>query len=467
MMRVKVGLVVLTCLTAALSACKARQFGDTRTIAGHNGLVTGTFEARVRVRGEAARFVTSGEQGARTLHARRFARTQARFIYRVFDGVLFDLDPEIQEISSRGEEAEVRYRLGFKIAPEKSSYAERVKEVQIFMPPYVDSEGLLDFYQRYGSQCLWPDAPEEFRTSDGASEQFFFFFHAYGCVRQLRAEAEIPGRVEMATVKTAPWNAPAQARLHLPEYERAWEDGKLAAVVLIASTGKSHNPAGDLEPGDAGEAAFNMIYHKLKKRYPNARIETRGEKTTLADRVSPLPGNWFVRFLDTGTAGRDLTLIFSPKVKITELPDDSPVRAAFHEASRDADLIAFAGHADIGGNVAALNQWGDYRARQHYTLYVNACWSAGYFFTPDVMESPNGIMGRIQALNPGQPWSRWLDIIVNADESNMYKMAWNTMALIDSFDSRSATLFEILNRLSQDARPLIMGDEDNPVRSEP
>jgi hypothetical protein len=44
----------------------------------------------------------------------------------------------------------------------------------------------------------------------------------------------------------------------------------------------------------------------------------------------------------------------------------------------------------------------------------------------------------------------------------MYKHSSNLMAIIDAYRMQDKSYFNILERLSQDARPIVFGEEDNP-----
>jgi hypothetical protein len=421
---------------------------------------------RAIVNGEEARAVLQQTEASKKL-AQNLVRSQFRFLTGAIGatrghGVHFNAPPRIVNVTAHPQGALIEYDLDFDInIPSQNNSS---TSFEAFFPAHVGSKDLISFYEKFGPACGRTDAHNT-STPENALQFFYFFNPARaGCsVRQSAANQDPLVFRSTVLIDAATVKGPSRKA---PPYDAMWRDGVLKAAILVAPTGtEDEEPElpGTLPKSDSGIASFNMMFWKLKKRFPQANISVLGKPSMLGPKEAPGEKNWHVRFEAVSDGDKfDIHVMLAPKVYLEDIAPNNPMWTAYNNATKGADFVAFAGHAGFGKSLDTLNRHGGFEPGQSFLFYINSCWSVGYFFSDNSAQAGENLLLRIEALNKGEPWAKNIDFILNETSSNMYKNAHNVLTIIDALQYADRTYEEILSKLSQDAQPVVFGEEDNP-----
>jgi hypothetical protein len=376
----------------------------------------------------------------------------------------YDSFPEPTSITASGDgTVTIGYQVSLLIISKDPAFPAAAAPFKAYLPRSTDEKAKLAFYQRF-KDCSIHDLSGMPNDSQRANA-FFYHMSVYkpGC--GIIADAE-SGSKDLVII-SAPHQLLSTKKngLKRPEYEMVWSDGKLKASIIIALTSDETDlvSARQESHNDAGVAAYNMLYSKLRRSFPDYHVAIDGLSTAPESRFVPAPD--YRHFAFTGKAPRgdvEISVTLIPTSKLSELRENDPARTRYERNSRDSDLIVYAGHADYGGNIESLNKWGSFQ-RDHYTLFFfNSCWSLGYTSNISKSTTTDGILNRLSQLNGGTPGTRYADFLVNGDTANMYSTAKNIQVLIDALREGTLGYGEILAGLDQNSMPIIVGEEDNP-----
>jgi hypothetical protein len=303
---------------------------------------------------------------------------------------------------------------------------------RFIVPRNASPAGLEAFTARYRGSCVNSGA------HDVTSASFWYWFRPLKSTCKLNA-----ADVVQFTASAKP--SPENTRGKYPEYHRVWEDNELTVLALFGKNIETSN-----SNSDAGIAAYNAMVASMKKLLANYSPRTT---------PSSVPSSPGVRLPDiTFTA----TMPGNLRIKVTLLLVDS-VRSAsaefnarYQALSKEADLIAYNGHAGLGDNVDALAEMGEFVARKYLLMFVNGCDTYAYL--------NDSLAMRRARVNPDDPTgTKYMDVMTNAMPSYFHQNARATTAVMSALmrKDQPKTYEQIFAGIDPKQVVIVTGEEDN------
>ena len=121
--------------------------------------------------------------------------------------------------------------------------------------------------------------------------------------------------------------------------------------------------------------------------------------------------------------------------------------------------LAITVHAGYGENIAKLEEWSSVEKGQYQIFYVDGC--SAFAYIKDTMFKKRA------ELNPGEPATKYLDIVSNIAPSYFDFMPDQNMALIKGIVKGNESFIEMFgnidNQIPKEYSPMIIvaGEEDN------
>jgi hypothetical protein len=329
-----------------------------------------------------------------------------------------------------GDKVEVSYHAVLQVAWGKKS---QVPTTYTFiLPKDMSFDGTKNFSDAYSHDCV------DFGAHDVDSGSMWYYYrpHAPRCKLQEEDVVKLAAEVSVSPVNTTG---------KFPEYHKVWEDGVLRVVAVF---GKYED--GATTSSDAGIAAYNAFLSRI-----GAKLSDNGVKTT-PESVGSNPGVEVpeVVFEARLDEGRDVvvTAILVDNVRTA----GADFTARYEALSRDADMIAYNGHAGLGANIRALASKGDWQQGQYAIVFMNGCDTYAYV--------DNSIFDAHAAVNSDDDrGSKYVDVVTNAMPSFFRSMPAATMAIVGgllSYDEPQ-TYEQIFKKIDRSEVVIVSGEEDN------
>lgn len=309
------------------------------------------------------------------------------------------------------------------------------------LPRDVTDSGLRSFSSKYAAACIAFEALGSHEVNPGSMWYYYRPTRA-GCVIDPADLVSFTATAKPSTLNTTG---------AYPEYQKIWEDGSLDIVAIF---GKFEE--GSMLSSDDGIAAYDAFLRAIRVELQNLDVVTT--PAHLGD--SPGASVPDVELAATLPGGRRV------KVNALLVDDVSNAPASFYARyeglSTRADVIAYNGHAGLGGNVRALAHEGKFVAGQYVIVFMNGC---------DTFAYADGALAATRALlNPDDPaGTKYMDEVTNSMPSFFSSMPHATMALIRGLlgNSTPRTYDEIFADVDPAQVVLVTGEEDNVFRPAP
>lgn len=303
---------------------------------------------------------------------------------------------------------------------------------EIILPKHLDSTKQSAFFDKYKDTCIDHD-----HDQDWSNAWYNFNPKRSGCTL---ADADVI-KISAKTVKKQDNTVDTY-----PEYDRIWADKKFQVVAVFG-----RDEPGSTNDDDAGALEYKKYVNGLKAQTGLSDVQVNEETFDDAGQ----PGKQTT--IDAKLAG-DRTL--HAVVFLLSKPSWSGEEFAsrYNPATEEADYVAYAGHAGLGGNIQKLQSLGKFKAGQYQVFVYDGCDTFAYIDKTlfDKKKAANGVANDPEG-------TKDLDLVLNAlptpwtsGDPSVLKL---TRALID--DARPTKFEAILQMFPRSAAPVIVGDEDN------
>lgn len=339
---------------------------------------------------------------------------------------------ELEDVSSEPAEdglERIHYRAKLPVAWPKNRA--KPESYRVVLPRRLDDVGLRAFNQKYAHVCAEAHYGEENLWYD------FRPVTTSGC--ELDAD-------DVVDVEAGVTDSPYTTTGRYPEYPRFWEDGTFHMVLVH---GTDH--ASSEDPSDFIAAEYIAFKERLTEAFPEATI-TKGDTNysiyddfTLETTVEQYGG---------GTGKLVVhTLLTSP---LKYIGSDFDTR--FDAISGDADLIAYGGHSGLSLNIKALARKGVVEPGHYQVMMFQGCSTFAYL---DRSVADRRIEVNGADVDPNG--TKFLDVVATAQPAYAYTNSPSFWAVLDTLSGTDAVTYdELLEKMPQQAIPLVAGEEDNP-----
>jgi len=231
-----------------------------------------------------------------------------------------------------------------------------------------------------------------------------------------------------------------------PEIDKIWSDGKLIATLIFT-------PANNFKNDDWGVKGYPTMVQLITKRF-GTPLEGRTPGSLLIDPVKMPQYKMTYELAD----GREI-LFYLVLWNDSWQGDEEGVGRNFKEMSATSDYISYNGHSGYGDNIKKLEEWTQVQKGKYQLFYVDGC--STFAYVKDVMFKKHA------DINPGEPASRYLDVITNVQPSYFSKMPEQNIHIINGLVAMNQSYLEMFtlveNNVSTDKNPMIIvsGEEDN------
>jgi hypothetical protein len=300
------------------------------------------------------------------------------------------------------------------------------------LPRDISTAGQNAFATKYSHDCV------DFGAHDVTSGNMWYYYRPErsGCSIADADLARFTADVSVSAINTTG---------KYPEYHKVWEDDVLNVVAVF---GKYEDFA--TANTDAGISAYNSFTRSV-----GSMLRTN-DLTTVPATVPSSPGVALpeVSFMATLDGGRSIqvTALLVDNIRTA----DSAFNARYAELTRDADLVAYNGHAGLGANVRALAGKGTWEQGQYAIVFINGCDTYAYI--------DSALADAHSDVNPDDPnGTKYLDIVTNAMPSFFHSMSGATLALMRGLmEVENPRTYEQMFVNIDDAEVvLVSGEQDN------
>lgn len=298
------------------------------------------------------------------------------------------------------------------------------------VPRRIDSAAIQSFINQYGGACVEGDAHD---LSEG-SLWYYYRPDTPGCA---------PSDQDAVRLSATATRSNENTEGKYPEYNKIWEDH---AFTMLSVFGKYEE--GATSNSDAGIRAYNSFLSRIASAIPGVTSEPPGLP------ANPGVNQPEVTFRANLGNGRSFELHV---ILVDSLGSAGPdFDAKYNALSTEADLIAYNGHAGLGGNVAALMNKGQFRSGKYQIFFINGCDTFAYV-DETLTQARAG-------LNPDDPTgTKYMEIIMNAMPSYFSSNAGADMALIQALLKPDApvTYQSMFQGIDRAQVVVVTGEEDN------
>jgi len=231
-----------------------------------------------------------------------------------------------------------------------------------------------------------------------------------------------------------------------PEYDRIWKDKKFQAVVVFGRDDKDNATETDL---GAKEYAKYVAAMRVQAGLTDVVVKEEEfrdggytNKLALID----------AKMAEGRTVHAAVFLLAKPSLSTNEF-----VRR-YDPETEEADFVAFAGHAGLGGNIQKLQGIGKYKPGQYQVFVYDGCDTFAYV-DKTVFDKKRAANGAAEDPNG----TRDFDVILNALPAPWTTGDPSVLTLTRKLiDDKTPTKFEqILEIFPRSGAPVVVGDEDN------
>lgn len=294
------------------------------------------------------------------------------------------------------------------------------------------ASGLEQFTQKYMESCVDHAAHDV----DSGSMWYYYRPNSFNCTIAPTDIIETTATVSVSAINTTG---------KYPEYHKIWEDNALKVVAIF---GKYED--GATANSDAGIAAYNNFYTKLKSTLSNLSLKTTPAEIPVTPGVAVSDITFSATLPDGKTV--EVVALLVDNVRTSGIAFDS----RYAELSTRADLIIYNGHSGLGANIRALANKGHWTAGQYAVVYMNGCDSYAYV--------DSALAQAHQLVNTDDPnGTKYLDIITNAMPSYFNNSATGTTTLIKALMAFETpkTFEQIFRELFKVHVTIVSGEQDN------
>lgn len=313
------------------------------------------------------------------------------------------------------------------------------KNFQALLPIYSDTQGLLDFFRKYGGKSYSDSNCMDWSAHDVTYDMFWYYYRPqnYGCaLRDPNQEQNEDLASFNLSLKLSEKNTSKKA----PEYSKIWEDGKLEVIVIIALDKGVHPTSTDV-----GLSSYKNLHRDMFLKFgtPTESSLPQDQEPTLKDTALTYRWQWadgkelIVRsFLIPGI------LYYNPEFS-----------SQYNIHTQKADLVAYNGHSGLGANIRALARLGTFSKGQYQIYFINGCDTFAYL--------DKALTLTHELVNPGEMGTKYLDLITNAMPAFFHHMSLSTLHLTKSLLESKLNYRQILTDIPQIQRAVVSGEEDN------
>jgi hypothetical protein len=282
--------------------------------------------------------------------------------------------------------------------------------VDLALPRFIDvgehGEATSAFFEAYGAKCT---------SEDTTAEDFWAYFApSYdGCTVKDADLAKTTAQVSAAT---------NVSNKKYPEYDRIWADGQFQMVVIYMKDDGSSTSASDL-----GVADRNRFLKAMAAKFPGA--------TTVPASWGAEPDGAIREFGLTSADGKFklTTLLVDAMTDVPQAdPDDFKSSygqtqaewvAHYNDLTKDADLLEYAGHSELGKSINAFADLGQIVPGKFQIYFFDGCNTYAYL--------DNRLVQRRVAANPDDPTgAKYMDLILNV--TNAPFATTSNLTLVDA-----------------------------------
>ncbi len=306
------------------------------------------------------------------------------------------------------------------------------QEYELILPFEISSSALTAFAEKYGHSCV------DYGAHDVTSGSMWYYYRP-NVSRCDLDEGDIIRTT--ATLKVSDSNTTGK----YPEYHKVWEDDVLKVVAIF---GKYEDNT--TSNSDAGISAYNEFLGRMSSDFKEFDLVTEPAEVPRSPGVSTPD----VTFNATLKNGRKLEVVALLVDNVRTA--GSEFNARYNTLSKDADFIAYNGHAGLGANIRALAQKGTWAPGQYSIVFMNGCDTYAYV--------DSALFDARADVNPEDPTgTQHLDIVTNALPSFFSNMTRSTMAFVNALSTpeEPTTYEEIFRKISSSQVVLVSGEEDN------
>jgi hypothetical protein len=337
---------------------------------------------------------------------------------------------DIQTRSLGGGRFEVDYHARMPVAWGRRNNVPSTYE--FVLPHDITSTGQNNFTDKYSHDCV------DFGAHDVTPGSMWYYYRPERSSCRLD-EADVVSLT--ADVAVSEINTTGK----YPEYDKVWEDDVLQVVAVF---GKYED--GATTSSDAGISAYNRFTRTMSSDLAGLDLVTNPPTVPSSPGIE-VPE---VEFMASLPGGRSVVVTALLVDNVRTAPTSFNQRYA--ELSRDADMIAYNGHAGLGANIRALARKGTWVRGQYAIVFMNGCDTYAYI--------DSALADAHAAVNPDDPnGTKYLDIVTNAMPSFFSSMAGATTALIRGlmrFDDPQ-TYEQMFVNIDADEVVLVSGEQDN------
>jgi hypothetical protein len=303
---------------------------------------------------------------------------------------------------------------------------------EIVLPSHVDSDSQSKFYDKYKDKCIGAD-----HDQDWSNAWYNFDPKMSGCELADADVIKVSASLAKKTDNTVDT---------YPEYDRIWSDKKFQVVAVFG-----RDTPGSTNDDDSGALEYKKYINGLKAESSLSDVHAAEET-----------------FDDNGQPGKQTTIdaklandrTLHAVVFLLSKPSWSGDEFAkrYNPATEEADYVAYAGHAGLGGNIQKLQSLGTFKRGQYQVFVYDGCDTFAYI-DKTLFEKKKAANGA--ADDP--EGTRDLDLVLNAlptpwtsGDPSVLKL---TRALIN--DAQPTKFEAILQMFPRSAAPVVVGDEDN------
>jgi hypothetical protein len=335
----------------------------------------------------------------------------------------------------------VRYRANMQIAwPEETPLP---SSFDAFIPRFGSEAGRTAFFDRYSRRC---------RTGgDEIAARYYWYYYriqSQNCtVRTDIAETTLSSPVSFP-VSVVPSSEQTQGKF--PEYDKIWDDEKL--VITFVRGMSSHSSP--LPTYDEGANHFNLGIRRYLDTWgpPSSgnlsQEEIANEDFDFARNKPQVQMKW-----DTipEHPGKILDVMGFFLEEISAMP--SAMRVPFNQRVLESDIVVYAGHSGLGGNIRTFAGLPADFTRGRYQLFViNGCITYSYV--------DNTLLNRHGTKNNAAQPTKYLDVITNAMPAYFMDLNQVDFAIIDSTFNK-LSYKDMLAKFPRVQRANVIGEQDN------
>jgi hypothetical protein len=340
---------------------------------------------------------------------------------------------ETETVETPRAEAVVHFNVKLEVAWPKATPMPATYD--LVLPRRVDSESQQTFFDKYKDKCIATGDPD----TDWSNAWYEFKPGRDACKLDEADVVRPKANVEKAQDNTTDT---------YPEYDRIWQDKKFQAVVVFG-----RDKADSTSDSDLGAGEFKKYVDALKAQPGLSDVKAKEEDFEDNGKTNKQAT------IDAKLAGDRTAHVVVFLLAKPSLSGDAFVQR-YDPETEEADFIAFAGHAGLGGNIQKLQSLGKHKAGQYQLFVYDGCDTFAYIDrslfdkkrTANGAEDPNG--------------TRDMDIILNAlpapwttGDPSVLKL---TRSLLD--DAKPTSFEKALELFPKSGAPVVVGDEDNRFR---